>query len=129
MKTATAIFWVALGGALGAVARYGVARWCGRMFGTSFPVGTFLINISGSFLLGFVATLLALRTIPHSDAVRLGVAVGFLGAYTTFSTFEYESDNLLRDGEWLYAAANVLGSVVAGLVAVRLGIALARRAA
>jgi CrcB protein len=128
MRTATAIFWVALGGALGAVARYGVARWCGRVFGTAFPVGTLLINVTGSFMLGFLATILALRTVPHSEAVRLGFAVGFLGSYTTFSTYEYESDQLLRDGQWLFAAANLLGSVVAGLVAVRLGIALARRA-
>jgi CrcB protein len=127
LKTAIGLAWIALGGALGAVARYGVARACGRVLGTAFPYGTFLINISGSFVLGFLMTLLALRTIPNGESVRLGVAVGFLGAYTTFSTYEYESDQLLRDGQWLFAAMNLLGSVAAGLVAIRLGVALARR--
>lgn len=119
--------WLALGGALGTLARYGVSRLTIRLVGAGFPWGTLIVNVTGSFALGFIATLLALRIVPHSEVVRLGFAVGFLGAYTTFSTYEFESSQLLSDGQWLLASANLLGSVAAGLLAVRLGIVLARR--
>jgi CrcB protein len=67
-----------------------------------------------------------MRAIPHADAVRLVVGVGFLGGYTTFSTYEFESNALLADGQWLFAAVNIIGSVVAGLVAIRLGVLLGK---
>jgi CrcB protein len=127
MKGLSAIFWVALGGSLGAVARYGVARLAGRLFGASFPYGTLIINISGSFVLGFLATILAEKTMPYSDQMRLAGMTGFLGAYTTFSTYEYESNALLEGGEWMLAGANLIGSMVAGLIALRLGIALGKK--
>jgi CrcB protein len=111
---------VAAGGALGAVARYLVAVICAQAFGTGFPVGTFLINITGSFILGWFVAATAART-NVSDATRLAVAVGFVGAYTTFSTYMYESDALLRNGAGIKATINLAGSVIVGLIAVRLG--------
>lgn len=122
----TAYLWVGLGGFLGANARFLVARLTQSLLGVGFPYGTFLINISGSFLLGLVTAFLAQRMLPYSDQMRLAISVGFLGAYTTFSTFSYESNALLQDGEWLWAGVNVVGSVVLGLLAVRAGIMLGR---
>jgi CrcB protein len=117
---------VGFGGFLGANARYLVARWADTAVGGRLPVGTLLVNVSGSFLLGLVGALVATRAFANVDAVRLALGVGFLGAYTTFSTFEFETHALLEDGLWLAAAANVALSVFAGLVAVRLGIVTAR---
>jgi len=111
---------VAAGGAMGAVARYLIALLCAQTFGAGFPVGTFVINITGSFILGwFVAATSARGNV--SDATRLAVAVGFVGAYTTFSTYMYESNALLKDGAGIKAMVNLAGSVLIGLIAVRLG--------
>ena len=117
---------VGAGGFLGANARFALGRWAGSTFGTSFPVGTFITNVAGSFLLGVVATLVTGRLAPNSDRITLAVSIGFIGAFTTFSTFEFESNRLLENGAWLLAAANVVLSVALGLVAVRLGILAAR---
>jgi CrcB protein len=117
---------VGVGGFIGANARFVVARWVGGVSEARFPLGTFLINVSGSFLLGVLGGLLALKAGPHGDALRLALGVGFLGAFTTFSTFEYETHALLEDGVWLTAMLNVVLSLVAGLVAVRLGLLAAR---
>lgn len=117
---------VGAGGFIGAVARFVVARWVGVLVETRFPLGTFLINISGSFLLGVIGTMATQKVFANSDAVRLALGVGFLGAYTTFSTFEFETHALLEDGSWMTAAANVLASLLVGLVAVRAGIVAAR---
>jgi len=114
------ILMIGIGGFVGAVARYGVAVWIGQRWGRSFPMGTFIINVSGSFLIGLLMTLMAERIIENPQW-RLLLVVGFLGAYTTFSTFEYETGALLRDGEWLYAGLNVVLSVVVGFVALKLG--------
>jgi fluoride exporter len=120
--------YLAVGGAgcVGAVARYAVATLCARFFGTAFPIGTFVINISGSFFLGWFLTLVGGR-LQVSDVTRLAIVVGFTGAYTTFSTFEYESYALLEQGSGLKAIFNLLGSVMIGLVAVRLGMLAAQR--
>jgi fluoride exporter len=120
--------YVAIGVAasLGAIARYVVSNLCGRFFGTGFPVGTFVINISASLLLGWFLTVVRERWMV-SDTVRLAIVVGFIGTYSTFSTFAYESSSLLEDGSGIKAMANMLGSLLGGLVAVRLGIALATR--
>lgn len=120
---------VALGSSIGGVARWAIATWFGRWFGTAFPWGTFFINISGSFFLGWFATVLAAR-LPESswvraDDLRLLIAVGFTGAYTTFSTFEYESHELFRKGTGLTAAAYIAASVFLGLLAIRMGVMLA----
>jgi len=125
MNFLTPYFVIGLAGSLGAILRYIVANVSGRLFGTGFPVGTFIINISGSLFLGWFMTVIRDRMIV-SDTVRLAVAVGFVGAYTTFSTFVYESNSLLEDGAGIKAMVNMLGSLTAGIVAVRLGIALAR---
>jgi len=113
---------VGAGGFVGAIARYLAARWVGSAVETRFPLGTFLINVSGSFLLGLLGAIVVQKAIPNADALRLALGVGFLGAFTTFSTFEYETHALLEDGLWFTALANVVLSVVVGLVALRLGI-------
>jgi CrcB protein len=116
---------VALGGSLGALARYAIGGLVtGRVQGV-FPWATFAINASGSFLLGFVFTLMTERFLPHAS-LRTAVTVGFLGAYTTFSTFSFETWRLLEDGAIGFAVANVVGSVSVGLVAVYLGIVAGR---
>jgi CrcB protein len=132
VRTAFQILLVAFGSSLGGLTRWGVTLGFGRLFGTAFPWGTFFINVSGCLFLGWFATLLTERlTLAETswlraDDLRLMVAVGFTGAYTTFSTFEYESHSLLRDGDGLVGAAYIALSVFLGLVAVRLGVALAR---
>jgi len=117
---------VGVGGFLGANARYVAARWVGNAVDARFPLGTFLINVSGSFILGLLGALLAERLVPHGDDVRLALGVGFLGAFTTFSTFEYETNALLEDGAWLTATSNVVLSLVVGLLAVRVGLVLGK---
>jgi CrcB protein len=123
---------VSLGGALGALLRWGVGVAAGRWLGTALPWGTFVINISGSLFLGWFTTVLADR-LPDTrgvwlspDDLRLMVAVGFTGAYTTFSTFEYEAHGLLRDGDGLKGMTYLFASVFLGLMAVRLGVMMAR---
>lgn len=115
---------VGLGGFLGANARFIVARLSAQIFGIAFPYGTFIINITGSFLLGLIGTLLAQRTILYDEEIRLAVSIGFLGAFTTFSTFEFESHSLFDNGNWMLGLTNLLASLFVGLIAVRLGINL-----
>jgi CrcB protein len=117
---------VGLGGFIGANARFVVARLVGTLFETRFPLGTFVINISGSFLLGVLGTVVTQKVMPSSESMRLALGVGFLGAYTTFSTFEFETHALLEDGSWLTATTNIFASLFVGLVAVRAGIVLAK---
>jgi CrcB protein len=117
---------VGLGGFIGANARFLVARWVGAFVETRFPLGTFLINISGSFLLGVVGTVVAQKVFSDSDSVRLALGVGFLGAYTTYSTFAFETHALLEDGSWLTATMNMTASLFIGLIAVRAGIVAAK---
>jgi CrcB protein len=118
---------VALGiaGALGALARYGVEGWVSQRTGGGFPIGTFVVNISGAFLLGFLFTLLTER-LALAPWLRSAITIGFLGAYTTFSTLSFETFRLAEEGEVLLALANMLGSVTAGFVAVYLGVVLGR---
>ena len=111
-------------GSLGAMLRYAVANLCGRLLRTDFPVGTLVINLTGSLFLGWFLTVIR-EWMPVSDTFRLAVAVGFVGAYTTFSTFAYESSELLEDGSGMKAMVNMFGSILLGLLAVRLGIWLA----
>jgi fluoride exporter len=119
------ILVIGAGGFLGAIARYGVAMLVATFWAREFPLGTFLINVTGSFVLGFFAVVAAARA-DLDPAWRLFVAVGFLGAYTTFSTFEYETHRLVVMGSTLWAIANVVASVLVGYGAVRLGEALAQ---
>lgn len=117
--------WVALGGAIGAVARVAVSEWASLRWGAHFPYGTLVVNLTGSFLLGFILTLVAERTVLPAE-FRLLAASGFLGAYTTFSTFSWETARLITNGGHFHGGLNVLVSVLGGLVAVLLGILLAR---
>ena len=117
---------VAAGGALGAVSRYGVTLLVSTFWNRDFPLATIFINISGSFILGFFATYAAERS-TIDPLWRLLVATGFVGAYTTFSTFEYETQRLAEAGALAWGALNVLTSVAAGFAAVQLGVFLARR--
>jgi CrcB protein len=117
---------VGAGGFLGANARFIIARSVGALFETRFPLGTFAINISGSFLLGVLGAIVAQKVMPNSEAMRLALGVGFLGGFTTFSTFEFETHALLDDGSWLMAATNMFASLFVGLLAVRAGIVAAR---
>lgn len=116
---------VGIGGFFGAIARYAVALWIGQKWGRMFPLGTFFINISGSFLIGLIMPLFTERFMV-SPQWRLFFAVGFLGAYTTFSTFEFETGGLIRDGEWALATLNVVLSVLAGFMALKLGDVIAK---
>jgi CrcB protein len=119
------ILIIGIGGFLGAISRYGVALWIGQRWGRSFPLGTFVINISGSFLIGLLMELFTERFMVNPQW-RLLFVVGFLGAYTTFSTFEYETGTLLKDGEWMIAMLNVLLSVIVGFVALKVGEVVAK---
>jgi CrcB protein len=116
---------IAVAGAFGALARYGLDGAVSRRLPTSFPWGTFVVNVTGALVLGFLLTLMTeqLTTAPW---LRSALAIGFLGSYTTFSTLQYETYRLLEDGAVGLAAANVLGSAAAGLLAVYLGVVAAR---
>jgi len=125
MKELAKYVIVGLGGFVGANARYLVGGWVQQRLGAGFPLGTLVVNVSGSFVLGVFATL-AMR-LPWGEHWRLLVAIGFVGAYTTFSTFEYETLRLIAEGSrWRAAAANLVGSVSAGLAAAYLGVVVAR---
>jgi CrcB protein len=119
-------FWIAVGSAVGGVFRYWCSGVAARLIGETFPWGTLIVNVVGSFIIGFVATLTAPdgRVFLASTA-RLGIMAGFCGGYTTFSSFSLQTLNLMNDGEWIYAGANVVASVVLCLAAVWLGHILA----
>ena len=116
---------IGIGGFLGANARFLLGGWIAQRYGTSFPYGTMVINVSGSFVIGFFLVLISERFIVHPNW-RLFFAIGFLGAYTTFSTYSFESFALIQQRSFLLALANLLGSVVLGQVAVVAGMTLAR---
>jgi len=112
---------ISFGAILGANLRYWVGAWAGQKFGSGFPLGTLLINVIGSFLIGLFMTL-ATEKLLLDPRWRLFFAVGFLGAFTTFSTFTYESITLLMSGEWINGLLNLFGSLLLGIVAVGLGV-------
>lgn len=116
---------IGAGGFAGAIARYAVAVWIGQRWGQGFPLGTFVINVSGSFLIGLLMCLMTEKLMVNPQW-RLFLIVGFLGAYTTFSTFEYETGELIRDREWMFAMLNVAGSVIAGFIALKTGEIIAK---
>ena len=111
---------IGIGGFLGANARYIIAGWVGRILGLNFQYGTFIINVSGSFFLGLLMGLFYHRPFDFLYH-RLFFAVGFLGAYTTFSTFSYETLRLAQDGQLTFVLIYILGSLLFSLAAVFLG--------
>jgi fluoride exporter len=119
-------FWIAVGSALGGTARFWLSGYLARTVGETFPWGTLIVNISGSFVIGLFATL----TGPDgrwlvSSLGRQFVMIGICGGYTTFSSFSLQTLNLMQDGEWLYAGANIVSSVAFCLLAVWAGHILA----
>ncbi len=117
-----AYLWVAIGGALGSMARYGMSGFIAALTGGTFPYGTLVVNVTGAILIGFLATFTGSDSrffIPASG--RVFMMTGICGGYTTFSTFSLETANLMRDGEWTAALANVGFSVILGLVAIWIG--------
>jgi CrcB protein len=126
METLTKYLAVAGGGAVGAMLRYYLGGSILSRTAAPFPTATFVINITGSFIIGFFLTLITER-IPINPNVRLAVAVGFVGAYTTFSTFEYETAKLIEDRDFIVGLLYVALSIVIGFAAVFGGIIAARR--
>jgi len=117
-----AYLWVAIGGALGSMARYGVSGFIAVATGGAFPYGTMVVNVTGAILIGFLATLSGPDSaflVPTS--VRIFMMTGVCGGYTTFSTFSLETANLMRDGEWTAALANVGFSVILCLIGIWVG--------
>jgi len=115
---------IAVGGALGSIARYWVGSTIAGRMGTRFPYGTFVINLTACLIIGFSITYLGKRA-GLSPAWRYLIPVGFIGAYSTFSTYEWETLSTLRSGAFALASLYALGSLILGLVAVWLGAALA----
>ncbi len=117
--------YLSVGGILGTISRYLFGGLAQRWLGLGFPYGTFLINVSGCFVIGLAATLAGDRL--HSSApLRNFFFIGFLGAYTTFSTYMFESFSLLQGGKLVLGLASLLGSVLLGFLALWLGVGLAR---
>jgi CrcB protein len=118
--------WVALGSALGGVARYWCSGLVARLWGETFPWGTLIVNVSGSFLISLITTLAGPdgRWIVPPEA-RQFMTIGILGGFTTFSSFSVQTLSLARDGQWLLAGANIVGSVVLCLAMVWAGHMLA----
>ncbi len=118
------ILYIALGGIAGTLSRYGLEGWIQSRAASGFPVGTLVVNISGSFLLGFILRIATGAAVISPD-VRAGLTIGFCGAFTTMSTFSYESVTLLNDGDYLraglYMTATILGCVVAVMTGAALG--------
>jgi CrcB protein len=118
--------WIAIGGALGSVARYWCAAVSVSFFGAAFPFGTLIVNVLGSFVIGVVAALTGPEgRLPMGLTARQFVMVGLCGGYTTFSSFSLETLNLMQGGEWGRAGTNIGLSVTCCLIAVWAGYALA----
>ncbi len=121
-----AIFLVGLGGALGAIGRYGVSVVVGHFWRTQFPVATMLVNVSGSFAMGLLVGWLARALPPGQNDIRLFVAVGILGGYTTFSAFSLDVMTLIERGDVIPAVIYVVGSVLLSVLALLLGLIIFR---
>ena len=117
--------WVGIGGFAGSIARYALGVWIYDRMGTRFPYGTFVINITGCFLIGVILTVLDAR-VGVPPAWRLAIPIGFIGAYTTFSTFEYETFRSVNSGQASIGLLNIALSVLVGYFAVWLGVMAGR---
>jgi len=120
------ILYIALGGVAGTLSRYGLEGWIQGRSASGFPLGTLTVNLAGSLLLGFILRLATGATVITPD-VRAGLTIGFCGAFTTMSTFSYESVALLNDGDYLRAALYMGATIVGCIVAVLLGTALGNK--
>ncbi len=123
-RIAIATFGIAIAGAVGALARFGIWYAANTYITTRFPFGTLLINVSGAFCLGMLST--ALPNTPAAETWRLILGIGFLGAFTTFSSMMLETDTMASNGNYLFAAAYIALSLFLGLIAVRAGILFGR---
>jgi CrcB protein len=121
----TRFFWVCVGGAIGTGARYLLSGWVLARLGTSFPYGTLAVNVIGSFLLGALMHL-SLATAAVSPTLRAVLAIGLMGGFTTYSTFNYETLGYLREGAWLLGLANLGLTVIGCLAAGVAGLTFAR---
>jgi CrcB protein len=120
------IVLVAIAGALGTLARYGVGMWAGKALGTGFPYGTLIVNVAGCFLIAFVYEV-ALSTTLVSPVLRITLTTGFMGGLTTYSSFNYETSSLLRERAWAVGLTNLALTLAACFVAGLLGLMTARR--
>jgi fluoride exporter len=111
---------IAIGGALGSVARYLLSTFVLRVTGTLFPLGTFVVNVIGCIVFGVIAGG-AIQRVQLTPALRLFFLTGILGGFTTFSSYAFESFSLMRDGQFAWAAINIAGQVVAGLAGMWVG--------
>ena len=120
------VLYIALFGGCGCAARYLVSGWTYQLLGRGLPWGTLVVNVAGSFLLGLLLDL-NLRSTLFSPDVRVGLTVGFMGGFTTFSTFSYETVRLIEEGSWVQAGGNVLLNVLVCIMFAVLGIYIARQ--
>jgi CrcB protein len=120
------ILYIALGGVAGTLSRYGLEGWIQSRTAIGFPVGTLAVNLSGSLLLGFILRLATGAAVISPD-VRAGLTIGFCGAFTTMSTFSYESVALLTDGDYVRAAIYMTATILGCVIAVLVGTALASK--
>ncbi|MFA5118175.1 MAG: fluoride efflux transporter CrcB [Candidatus Omnitrophota bacterium] len=121
----TKIIYLIIGGSLGTVARYFISNATYQLFGSGFPYGTLTVNLLGCFIMGLLAALSDYKLLLGPSA-RLLLMIGFCGAFTTFSTLIFETNNLIKDGQDLRALANIMVSVIAGFIIFRIGIFLGR---
>lgn len=121
----TSVVLVALGGALGSVARFLASQWSQRLLGPQFPWGTFLVNVTGCFFFGVIAGLLPARQVPGAS-FRLFLLVGVMGGFTTYSSFAFETIELVNAGRVVPAMAHVVGQLTVATMAMAAGLLLAR---
>lgn len=119
------VLWISIGAVLGANLRYWVGDWAAQRFGSGFPYGTLLINLTGSFLLGLIVSM-SMENFIIDPRLRLLLTIGFLGSYTTFSTYAYESVALISQGQWGLGLFNLIGSSLLGALFAVLGIWLGK---
>ena len=119
------VLYLAFAGALGALSRYGLSGFTQRIMGAGFPYGTLIVNVLGCLIIGFVMQVgLTTDVIPRT--LRVVITIGFLGAFTTFSSFSWETLRLMEDGAWLAASTNILANVILCLLAVYIGSAIGK---
>jgi len=119
------LFILGIAGAAGTISRYLLGGWIHQLLGAGFPYGTLIVNIGGCLAVGFLGTLAEERLL-FSPQIRTALLIGFLGAFTTFSSFAYETWSLFKDGEMMMSGLNILGSVITCFVGLLIGVFLAR---